>query len=434
MQVSIEASEGLNRKLKVTIPAADYKKNEQSVIRSFSNNRRVPGFRKGKVPTNVLLKEYGFEMKQQVINGMIQNTLQLALIQSDIKNVAASTPVVGDITDTGSDNDFSYVVEVEVNPEVDFSTDLSAVEFKKVVCSIGDEDLNNMIETLRKQQGKWTEAAEGSEAQDGNLVNIDFEGFKDGVAFENGKASNYGVVLGDKRMIPGFEDQIKGHKVNDEFEINVTFPAEYQAKELAGQPVVFKAKLLKISTLQLPEVNEDFIKVLGVKGSIDDFRAEVRKNMERQLQFSLEKLNQKEVFDKLMAQYGANLELPARLVAENIQYIKENAAQRKQTVTDEQAKSAAESRIKSAVIFDAITKKLDVKFDESRVDAFIDSLASAYEDAEEYKKAIKSNANQLNNIRQNIFTEQVTEAVLAAGKTSEENKPFSEVVNNPYFY
>ncbi|MGN1392744.1 MAG: trigger factor [Succinivibrionaceae bacterium] len=432
MQVSIEASEGLNRKIKVTIPTADYKKTEKSVISNFSKTKRVPGFRKGKVPTNILLKDFGFEIKNEIVNSLIQSSLYPAIVKSELKNLANSMPQISEVFDLGSDNDFSYIFEVEVNPEFELNG-LTELEFTKFVSNVTDADLDNMIEKLRHQQAKWTACEEGAVAEKGDFTLIDFEGFIDGEAFEKGKSTNCPVVIGENRMIPGFEDQIIGHKINEEFEINVTFPENYQAAHLANKAAVFKTKINKISKAQLPEVNEDFIKVFGVQGSVEDFKNQVRKNMERQLKFSLSKENESSVYQTLMDKYANDIEVPPRLKGEYVAHFKKTAEKEKQVFDENNANLNAERSIRSSLIFGALTKKFDLKLDDARVEEYLNDISSAYEDAEAYKKAVRDNAEQFNSVKNHIYTLQITEAVMNSGKVIEKFKGFSEIVKYPYF-
>jgi trigger factor len=430
MQVSIEASEGLNRQLKVTIPAADYQNAEKAQIREYSKHRRFPGFRPGHVPDARIVKEYGNEIKQHVIQTLINSSVFASVQQAKIENLANSYPRISNVQDNGSASDLVYTVDVEVNPEISFDKDLSEVEVTRVVSKVTDEDLDKMIDTLRNQQVKWNEVQRA--AAKGDLVNVDFEGFIDGVAFEHGAAKGYAIKLGDNRMIPGFEDQIVGHSANDEFDINVTFPAEYQNKDLAGKAVTFKAKVNKVSEPVLPELNEDFIKMLGVTGGVDELKAEVRKNMERELEMSVEGVNANEVFAKLLENYG-NVELPPFLLKETAQAVKSRAQQNKRgEMPEEVATAQATTEIKNSLIVDKLCAKFDLKMDPTRVDKYIDAISAAYENSEEYKKAIKGNKQQMMSISQRCFVQQIVDFVLSKAKVTDKESNFFELVNNRY--
>lgn len=422
MQVSIEASEGLIRKIKVVVPAENYKKAEQEQIRYVSKNKRFPGFRPGHVPQNVVMKDYGDVIHSETINKLLNNTMFAAIQEAGIDNMTNSFPEVSKIEDNGSDKDFTYEMTVEVKPEIVISEDLKDVKVVKTVSSVEDADLDQMIETLRKQQGKWIEVAQ-VEAKEGNRCDVAFEGFIDGQAMEHGQADNFSVVIGDKRMIPSFEDQLIGHKAGDEFEINVTFPEDYFAKDIAGKNAVFKTKLNRVYELQLPEVNDEFINMFVKGADLEGFRAEVRKNMQSNLDSVLETINTEAVMKSLVETYG-NFEAPARMVSATADRILE----KNKNLEQEKAKNIATEDVKKSLIFEAVVKKLDVKIDPAQVDAYIERMAGAYENSQEYIKELKKDQKSFMNIMNRCFFVQVANAVLAKATVEEKKQNFFEVV------
>lgn len=425
MQVSVESSEGLERKIKVVIPAEEYKNTYYKVVRKIGKTNRIPGFRKGKVPDDVVIKQFGYQVKDESVNELISKSMYQALNEAKIENLADSMPLIENIEDTGISNDFAYTFSVEVYPVVDLSEGVDTVEFKKVVGQITDEDINKMIDTLCRQQGSW-EASEAEIAKE-NLVRIDFEGFKDGQSIEKTKAQNYPIIIGSSRMIPGFEDQLLGHKVNDEFEFNITFPADYHAADLAGQEVLFKVKVNEVMLRKPAELNDELVKSFGVEGGVDAFRADVKKNMERELNQVVFRENSDEVISKLIAKYG-NIELPSREVENMFNNIKKN----QQDADEAKLKESCANMIKQKIIIGAVCRKYNITPSEERVNAFIDSIASAYDQADEFKKALAKNPEQLNHIRNRAMFEQIVDEVLAKGKVTEENKSFYELVNHNF--
>ncbi|SFP54783.1 trigger factor [Ruminobacter amylophilus] len=425
MQVSVESSEGLERKIKVVIPAEEYKNTYYKVVRKIGKTNRIPGFRKGKVPDDVVIKQFGYQVKDESVNELISKSMYQALNEAKIENLADSMPLIENIEDTGISNDFAYTFSVEVYPVVDLSEGVDTVEFKKVVGQITDEDINKMIDTLCRQQGSW-EASEAEIAKE-NLVRIDFEGFKDGQSIEKTKAQNYPIIVGSNRMIPGFEDQLLGHKVNDEFEFNITFPADYHAADLAGQEVLFKVKVNEVMLRKPAELNDELVKSFGVEGGVDAFRADVKKNMERELNQVVFRENSDEVISKLIAKYG-NIELPSREVENMFNNIKKN----QKDADEAKLKESCANMIKQKIIIGAVCRKYNITPSEERVNAFIDSIASAYDQADEFKKALAKNPEQLNNIRNRAMFEQIVDEVLAKGKVTEENKSFYELVNHNF--
>lgn len=432
MQASIEASEGFNRKIKVVVPAAEFKKAHRSTVNKFNKNRRIPGFRPGKAPESVILQNYGYDIYNEVTNNLINSTLAQALEQCELKDLANSMPVISDVKPASEDSDFEYVAEFEVAAKISFEDKkVSDVEFTKINGEITDADVDQMIEVLRKQQGKWEDAGEAA-CGEGDLATVNFEGFIDGVAFEGGKADNYGIVIGQTPMIPGFVDQIKGHKANDEFDINVTFPEQYKA-ELAGKPAVFKCKVVKVSKLALPEIDATFLANLGAENkSIEEFKDEVRKNMQRELEMNVDSANEAEVFEKLFENFAKDLELPPRQVAEVADGIKKQAAERKQTISDEVATENAKTQIKSSMIFGSILEELKVEVAPNAIEEYVGRIASAYEASEEFKKAILKDQQQVQKLYHKCLVNAFTNKCFEVGKTNETTKSFYEVVKNPF--
>ena len=425
MQVSVESSEGLNRKIKVVIPAEEYKKTYYAVVRKIGKTSRIPGFRKGKVPDDVVIKQFGYQIKDESVNDIISKSMYQALNEAKIENIADSMPLIESIEDTGISNDFAYTFSVEVYPEVDFSEGVESVEFKKVVGNITEADIDKMIDTLCRQQGSW-EASEAEIAKE-NLVRINFEGFKDGQAIDKTKADNYPIIIGSSRMIPGFEDQLIGHKVNDEFEFNITFPADYHAEDLAGVEVLFKVKVNEVMIRKPAELNDELVKSFGVDGGVDAFRADVKKNMERELNQVVFRENSDEVIGKLVAKYG-NFELPSREVENLFNNVKKD----QKNADEAKLKASCENMIKQKIVVGAVCRKYGITLDEARVNAFIDSIAPAYDQADEFKKALAKNPEQLQNIRNRAMFEQIVDEVLAKGKVTEETKSFYELVNHNF--
>ncbi len=434
MQVSIEASEGFNRQLKVTIPAEDYKKMRQKEIVMISKNRRFPGFRSGHVPTNVIEREYGAEIAERTINDLINGSIINAISQSKIENVSyESLPVVSNITDNGPAQDLTYTLEIEVNPEVNVDKDLSTIEIEKVKGVVSDADIDKMLLNLRKQAGKWKEGTDATCDQD-DMVNISFEGSIDGVAFEGGKSDNTNVIIGAGRFIPGFEDQLKGHKAGDSFDINVTFPENYHNKDLAGKAAVFKAVVNKVSTLELPELNEEFFKIYSPDTpDLESFTKEVRKNMEREIEITTMTQNISTAFDKLYDEFSAGFDLPQRLLKKNEDDIKERYTKSgRPAPADDKIKEAATRNLKFQYIVGAFIKKHNITLDEKRVDAYIDTIASAYDSSEEYKKAVKNNREQFSKFADRAFEGQIADFIFSNAKTTEVEKSFTELTPNMF--
>lgn len=428
MQVSIEASEGLNRQLKVTIPSEDYKKARQKEFVMISRNRKFPGFRSGHVPANIIERDYGAEIAERTLSSLINKSVYPALVQSKISNIEGdSVPVVANITNNGPEQDLVYTLEFEVKPEVNLDKDLATVSVDKIEGEIGDADMDQMITNLRRQSGKWVENAEKTAAKD-DRVEIAFEGFIDGNTFEGGKSEGYPLILGSGVMIPGFEDQIIGHKAGDEFEINVTFPENYGNKELAGKAAVFKSKLNKVFENQLPELDEKFFSFYSETAkTIDDFRAEVRKNMERELSKIVNDTNVRAVLEKLVSEFGG-FDVPSRLVAQHVVDTKKDYEKRKRPAP---ADSVIEDSIKRGLttryVVDAFITKYGIKLDQKAVESYIDMIASAYDSSEEYKKAVMNNKEMYSKLADLSFQKQIADFFFEHANPTVIKKTFTEL-------
>lgn len=429
MQVTVEASEGLKRRIRVVIPAEEYKKTYYAAIRKIGRTNRIPGFRKGRVPDDIILSRFGYQVREDYTNELIGRTMYRAAAEAGIESVTESAPLVENIGDNGISEDFSYTFSVEVYPEVDLGEGLETVKFSRVRGEISEADVDRMIETLRRQQGVWEDAA-GPIAK-GHLVTLDLQGLKDGAEVKSATAKNFRMIVGANHMIPGFEDNILGHGAGDEFEFTVTFPADYHNAELAGAPVLFKVKVGAVSERKPAEFNEEFIRSFGVSGDAAAFRADVRKNMERELSQVVFRRNCDEVMDKLIARYGS-FDLPERELANMVSAAGRDRQKNGAPVSEAEEKmikASCEKALRQRIIVTAICKKYGIVPDESRVNAYIDTIAAAYDRADEFKKAVAKDAGQYQSIRNRAVSEQIVDAVLEKGDTTAETKTFYELVH-----
>jgi trigger factor len=252
MQVSVETTSALERQMTITVPAERIENDVDSRVQQTARSVRLDGFRPGKAPLKVVKKRYGAGIRQDVIGEVVQQSFYEAVKQENV--IPAGGPKI-EFKKNEEGQDFKFVATFEVYPEISLA-DFSSVEVEKQTSEVADADVDNMIETLRKQQAGWNVVERASE--DGDRVKINFEGFVDGEAFEGGKAEGHSLVLGSNTMIPGFESGIVGKAADEEFDLNVTFPEDYQAENLKGKEAVFKTKVISVEAPELPELNEAF--------------------------------------------------------------------------------------------------------------------------------------------------------------------------------
>ncbi|MFD1801574.1 trigger factor [Mixta tenebrionis] len=429
MQVSVETTQGLGRRVTITVAADSIESAVKKELVEVAKKVRIDGFRKGKVPMSVVAQRYGASVRQDVLGDLMQRNFVEAIIKEKINPAGAPNYVPGQYK---QGEDFTYSVEFEVYPEVELKG-LDAIEVEKPIVEVTDEDVDAMLETLRKQQATWSEKEGEAAAED--RVTIDFTGSVDGEEFEGGKASDFVLAMGQGRMIPGFEEGVVGHKAGDEFTIEVKFPEDYHAENLKGKDAKFAIVLKKVEERELPELTEEFIKRFGVEdGSVAGLRAEVRKNMERELKGAVRNRVKTQAIDGLIK--ANEIDVPSALVDGEIDVLRRQAAQRfggneKQALElpRELFEEQAKRRVMVGLLLGEVIRANELKADEDRVKALIEEMASAYEDPQEVIEFYSKNNELMNNMRNVALEEQAVEAVLEKAKVTEKATKFQELMN-----
>ncbi|CAI0958633.1 trigger factor [Serratia marcescens] len=429
MQVSVETTQGLGRRLSITVPADTIKQAVKKELINAAKSVRIDGFRKGKVPMNIVEQRYGASVRQDVLGEAMQRSFVDTIIKEKINPAGAPNYVPGEYKEG---EDFTFAVEFEVYPEVELKG-LENIEVEKPVVEVNDEDVDAMLDTLRKQQATWKETDRAAEAED--RVTVDFTGSIDGEEFEGGKASDFVLAMGQGRMIPGFEEGLVGHKAGEEFSIDVNFPEDYHAENLKGKAAKFAIVLKKVEERELPELTEEFIKRFGVAdGSVAGLRTEVRKNMERELKGAVRNRIKSQAIDGLVS--ANEIDVPAALIDGEIDVLRRQAAQRfggneKQALElpRELFEEQAKRRVVVGLLLGEVISTNDLKADEDRVKTLIEEMASAYEDPSEVIEFYSKNKELMNNMRNVALEEQAVEALLAKAKVTEKATTFSELMN-----
>jgi trigger factor len=429
MQVSVETTQGLERRLTITVPAENVETEVKKRLQQLSRTQRVDGFRPGKVPVSVITKRFGAAVRQEVAGELMQRNYIEAIIAEKI-NPAGAPAFAPKSLEAGKDLEFDATVEVY--PEVELK-DLDKIAVEKPVVEVTDEDLANMLETLRKQHATWAESDAAAGEKD--RVTIDFVGTVDGEEFEGGKAEDFPLELGQGRMIPGFEDNIVGKKAGEEVVADVTFPEEYHAENLKGKPAQFTITVKKVEVQELPELNDEFATKFGVaEGGVDALKEEVKKNMTRELSQAV-KANVKDQAIKGLLEHNET-EVPKALIDQEIDALRQQAAQRFGGNAQNMPELPAElfheqalTRVKTGLLLGEVIKANDIKVDEAKVDELIDTVASAYEDPSEVVAYYKGNEQMMQQMRNVAMEEQAVEAILAAAQVSDVEKAFDEIMN-----
>ncbi len=429
MQVSVETTQGLGRRVTITVASDSIESAVKKELADAAKKVRIDGFRKGKVPMNIVERRYSSSVRQDVLGNLMQRSFVDAIINEKINPVGAPNYVPGEYK---PGEDFTYSVEFEVYPEVELKG-LESIEVDKPIVEVTDKDVDDMLETLRKQQATWKAKEDAVTAED--RVTVDFVGSIDGEAFEGGKAADFVLAMGQGRMIPGFEDGLLGHKAGEEFVVEVKFPDDYHAENLKGKAAKFDIVLKKVEERDLPELNEEFIKRFGVDdGSIAGLRTEVRKNMERELKGAIRNRMKSQVLDGLVK--SNEVDVPVALIDGEINVLRRQAAQRfggdeKQALELPRELFAEEAKRRAIVglLLGEVIRSHELNADEERVKTLIEEMASAYEDPQEVIEFYNKNKELMDNMRNVALEEQAIESVLAKAKVTDKPANFKDLIN-----
>ncbi|MFS1703202.1 trigger factor [Aestuariibacter sp. GS-14] len=431
MQVSVETTQGLERRLTITVSAESVDNAVKARLQQLAKTQRINGFRPGKVPVSVIKKRYGQAVRQEVAGDVMQQNFYQAIVQEKIN--PAGMPSF-ELTKDQDGEDLEFVAKFEVYPEVEVKG-VDEIELEKTVVEISDADLDNMMETLQKQHGEWKEVRRKARKDD--RVVIDFVGTVDGVEFDGGKAEDFTLELGKNRMIPGFEEPLVGAKKGDEVTVDVTFPEDYHAEALKGKAAQFAVTVKNVEGLTLPKVDEEFAKLFGIEdGDVEALKAEVRKNMERELSTTLKNELKEKVIAKLLEKN--ELDVPAALIEQEINALREQARQRFSQqggganlpeLPGDLFKDNAKRRVTIGLLLGEIIKQNEIKVDQAKVDSLIETMASAYEDPQEVVEYYKNNRELMQQMQNVALEEQAIEWVVSKAKTTDVAKAFDEVMN-----
>ena len=386
--------------LEIEISAEDFEAAIEKAYLKARKNIAMPGFRKGKAPRKLIEKEYGEQVFfEDAVNLLYAPVVNGAVEESGLELV--TRPEV-EVTEISKENGVKLKATCITKPEVEVK-DYKGIEVEKVVNPVTDEDINKQLDALR-EKNVTVETVDDRAAENGDDVVIDFEGFKDDVAFEGGKAEDFTLSLGSGQFIPGFEDQIVGHNAGEDFDINVTFPDEYQVKELAGAPAVFKIKLKSISKKVMPELDDDMVKDSTEFDTVDEYKADVKKKLEEANEKHADSEVEAKIFDKVIENMTAEIpqvmfdnrvnemisELEQRLAPQGISLdlYMQYTGQTIDTVKKAYAEQA-EKQVKLRLALEKIAELENIEVTEDELKAEFDKLAEAYKlDVDQIKQFI----------------------------------------------
>lgn len=389
MKVQVENLEKNMAKLTVEVPAEELEKALQEAYLKEKNKISVPGFRKGKVPRQMIEKMYGAAVfYEEAANILIQNNYAQAMEES--KADIVSRPVI-DVVQIEAGKPFIFTAEVAVRPEVTLGK-YKGVQVTKIDTTVSDDEVNEALEAERQKNSRTVSVTDRAVAE-GDTAVIDYEGFVDGVPFEGGKGENHSLVIGSHSFIDTFEDQLVGHNPGEEVEVNVTFPTEYHAPELAGKAAVFKCKIHEIKAAVAPELNDEFAQDVSEFDTLAEYKEDLRKQLEANKEVEAKRTKEDEAIKKIIDK--STMEIPEAMIETQCENMINDFAQR---ITQsglsmeqymqfsgmtldklkEQVRPEAETRIKSSLVLEQIAKEENIEVSDDEVNAEIEKMAAQY--------------------------------------------------------
>ena len=424
MRVSVETTSGLERRLTVGVPADRVDTVVNQRLQEAARNARLPGFRPGKVPIKVMKQRFGAGVRQEVLGEVISQSFQEAVVSENLRP-AGQPSIEARKMDAGQDVEYTATFEVFPTVEVQPMGDLT---IEKPLATVTDADIDDIIEVFRKQQGEWV--VSDQPAQTGDTVIIDFAGTRDGEVFDGGSAEGTSLELGSGRMIPGFEEGLVGTTAGEEKVLELTFPEDYQSEALAGADVQFAVTLKEVKTMELAPVDEALFAKYGLEeGDEQDFRVEVKQNMERELRNAIEASVKNQVMDGIVAAHDS-IELPATLVGREVNTMRQQMFQQfggaapqdmdlASVLPDEMFADQAQRRVKLGLVVAEMIGHFDLTAEPAKVRSFIEDIASTYQDPEEVINWYYSENEQLAGVESRVLEDAVVERLLADAAIAE---------------
>ena len=426
MSVKVETLEKNMAKLVVEVPAEELEKALQAAYNKQKSKISIPGFRKGKVPRQMVEKMYGPGFfYEDAANILIPTEYEKAANECGLELV--SRPVI-DIEQIEKGKPFIFTAEVAVKPEVTLG-EYKGLEVEKADTAVSEEEIAAELEKEREKNAR-TISVEDRAVENGDMIMLDFEGFVDGVAFDGGKGENYPLTIGSNAFIPGFEDQLIGKNIGEDVEVNVTFPEEYQAKELAGKAATFKCKVNEIKVKELPELDDDFAQDVSKFDTLAEYKEDIQAKLAESKAAAAKRAKEDAVIEKIIE--NAQMDIPEAMIDTQARQLVDEFAQRIQsqglsfeqylqftgmTLDNalEQMKPNALKRIQSRLVLEAVVKAENIEVSEEDVKAEIAKMAENYKmDVEKLTEIM--NEDEKNQIRMDMSIEKAVELVTEAAK------------------
>jgi trigger factor len=432
MQAQTQATPAsrLERNLIVSLPAVDVENQITSRLKQIARTAKMAGFRPGKVPFNIVANQYGFQVRQEVMSDSVQKSFENAIRDQQLQ--VAGYPRFAPANSGQSADKFEFTATFEVYPEVKIGS-LEGKRLERFTADVTDTDVDNTLETLRKQRASYDKADRA--AGNSDFLVIDFVGKLDGASFKGGDAQNFGVVLGEGRMLPDFEAALVGMQGGEVKDFDLTFPADYDA-ELAGKTAQFTVTVKVVNAAKLPPVDAEFAKSLGVgDGDVDKMRAEIKANLERELKKRIQAKTKDQVMDALLS--VSELDLPKSLVDLEISRLQEQAVKdlesRGMTTKDLQLPpelfvERAEKRVKLGLLLSEVVKQNELRAKPEQIRAVVEEHAESFEDPKQMVRWYYSDQSRLAEVEGMVLEDNVVEWAAKSLDVSTATKSFDEIM------
>ncbi|MEX0734687.1 MAG: trigger factor [Steroidobacteraceae bacterium] len=428
MMVSVETLSGLERRLQVSVPATRVRQQVDARLLKVSRTARIKGFRPGKAPIHVVRKHYGPQVRDEVVSDLIRETLAEALRQEKLQ--PAGGPRI-EPQKTEQQDDLRYTATFEVYPQFELKG-AGSIRLTRPAAVVAEADLDAMIESLRQQRPVWSEAERG--CRDGDRITIDFEGRIGGEPFDGGKSENLVIVLGSGRLLPDFEQGVRGAAAGEKRAFDLRFPDEYQVKPLAGKTARFQAIVRKVEESHLPEVDAAFCEAFGVTdGGIEALRAEVRENMERELAQAVHARLKTQVMDQLLA--GNPIAVPRALVEAEIrdmqmEFLRRAATREARELPPRQTfEQAARRRVALGLILNEVIRQAGIQPDATQVQARLDEIVSGFSDPDAARRQYLQNEAATRQLQMSVLEDQAVAWVIGQAQVTDQPSSFKDIMN-----
>lgn len=433
MTVTVETLEKLERKITLTLPADVIQNEVTKRLKEVARKVKMDGFRPGKVPMSVVAQQYGYSVHYEVMNDKVGEAFAAAANEAQLR--VAGQPKITE-KEGAAEGELSFDAVFEVYPDVKIG-DLSAAEVEKVSADVTDAAIDRTLDILRKQRRSFAQRAADQAAADSDRVTIDFAGKIDGEAFEGGKAEGFQFIVGDGQMLKEFEDAVRGMKAGESKTFPLAFPADYHGKEVAGKTADFLVTLNKIEAAHLPEVDEALAKSLGIaEGTVEALRADIKKNLEREVKHRVLARNKQAAMDALAA--AAELDLPKSIVQAEADRLVEGARadlkQRgvkdadKAPIPEELFRPQAERRVRLGLVVAELVRSNELHATPDQIKAHIEELAASYEKPADVVRWYTSDNRRMAEVEAIVIENNVTEFVLSKAKITDKAIGFDELM------